>query len=233
MKLIFWHKYRTILFVPLLFLWSSFAIYHEEVSEPENEPTARPSISEVLNYKVNKSAIESAIIGYKNLQKKGHSFRENLVVIDYSKSGNDIRFFVINMSDTTLTHSLLVAHGRNTGELFAMNFSNEVGSYKSSLGFFKTAETYSGKHGLSLRLDGLEKGINDKARDRAIVIHRADYVSYDFISEHGRLGRSHGCPALPVENYEEVINTIKNGCLLFIYGDQDSYTDQTALLASN
>ena len=169
-----------ILFVPLLLLWSSFSVFHEENTDLNSEPTAKPSISEALNYKVNKTAIESAILGYKNLQRKGHSFKENLVVIDYSKSGNDIRFFVINMSDTTLTHSLLVAHGRNTGELFAMNFSNVVGSYKSSLGFFKTAETYEGKHGLSLRLDGLEKGINDKARERAIVIHRADYVSYDF-----------------------------------------------------
>lgn len=233
MRPIFWHKYRTILFVPLLFLWTSFAIYHEEFPEPDNEPSAKPSFSEALDHRVNKTAIESAIIGYKNLQLKGHSFRENLVVIDYSKSGNDTRFYVINMRDTTLTHSLLVAHGRNTGELYAMNFGNKVGSYKSSLGFFKTAETYTGKHGLSLRLDGLEKGINDKARERAIVIHKADYVSYDFIAKHGRLGRSHGCPALPEENYKQVINTIKNGCLLFIYGDQDQYKDQSALLASN
>lgn len=233
MKLVFWQIRSTLPFVLLLFLWTSFDVYHDEALLPVIESTNSSSFAEALDHRVNEIAIERALIGYENLRKNGDRFRENIVVIDYSKSGNDVRFFVINMKDTTLTHSTLVAHGKNTGELFAMNFSNEVGSYKSSLGFFKTAETYSGKHGLSLRLDGLEPGINDKARERAIVVHSADYVSENFIAKHGRLGRSHGCPALPLESYEEVIDTIKNGCLLFIYGDHEEYLDRTVLLASN
>lgn len=98
-------------------------------------------------------------------------------------------------------------------------FSNKHKSRKSSLGFFKTAETYRGKHGYSLRLDGIEKSINDNARDRAIVIHGADYVSRVFIKKYGRLGRSWGCPALPIEKTKKIIDLISGGTCLFINGD--------------
>jgi len=233
MKSFFRHQNRTFGYVLLFLLWSSFTIpynnSHIETITLTEE--AKPSVAEALKYKVNEKAIEHAMLGYNNLLNKGENFNDNLVVIDYSKSGNDIRFYVINMSDTTLVYSKLVAHGKNTGELYATDFSNEKGSYKSSLGFFRTAETYSGKHGLSLRLDGLESGINNNARERAIVIHSADYVSNEFIAEHGRLGRSHGCPALPKQNYEEVIHSIKEGCLLFIYANQNNYSNVSKLLA--
>ncbi|MEM7161815.1 MAG: murein L,D-transpeptidase catalytic domain family protein [Bacteroidota bacterium] len=229
--------YSTFGFVLLLLLWSSFRA-PDSLPKPSLDNTlsesiaSRPSFAEALDYRVNARAIELAIEGYENLLHKGQAFKENLVVIDYSKSANDSRFYVIDMKDTTLLYSSLVAHGKNTGQLYATDFSNKVGSYKSSLGFFKTAETYSGKHGLSLRLDGLEDGINHKARERAIVIHSADYVSKDFIQAHGRLGRSHGCPALPFENYEEVIHSIKEGCLLFIYANQNNYASNSELLAN-
>ena len=175
-------------------------------------------------------ALINAIEGYGDLKDNGTLDKEILIVIDYTKSSNRERFFILDMADTTLTHSLLVAHGRNSGNEFATSFSNISGSYMSSLGFFKTAETYDGKHGLSLRMDGLEKGINHKARERAIVIHQADYVSLDFANEHGRIGRSLGCPALPIEDYTEVIHTIKEGCLLYIYGGDDTYALQSSFL---
>ena len=246
MKPLLRHRNSIFLYVLLLFLWSSFVVesgnneHKKNSSSDKNSSTSasgssslNPSFAAALNYEVNEIAIQQAIKGYRKLSGHGESLKDNMVVIDYSKSGNETRFYVINMSDTTILHSSLVAHGKNTGELYATNFSNKEGSYKSSLGFFKTAETYSGKHGLSLRLDGLEYGINHNARERAIVIHSANYVSQKFIDEHGRLGRSHGCPALPLKNYEEVIHSIKEGCLLYIYADQNQYAYTSEFLADN
>jgi hypothetical protein len=184
----------------------------------------------ILSQGLSNKALYNAIEGYSELKEKGSLDKEVLIVIDYTKSSNHERFFILNMADTSLSHSLLVAHGRNSGNEFATSFSNVSGSYMSSLGFFKTAETYDGKHGLSLRVDGLEQGINHKARERAIVIHQADYVSLDFAKEHGRIGRSLGCPALPREQYSEVIETIKDGCLLYIYGGDDTYALQSSFL---
>jgi hypothetical protein len=115
-----------------------------------------------------------------------------------------------------LFHSL-VAHGRNTGDEFANEFSNVTDSNKSSVGFYATGELYNGKHGLSMRLDGLQKGLNDNARQRAVVVHGADYVSESFIKQNKRLGRSQGCPALPVEMNNKIISIIKDKSCLFIY----------------
>jgi hypothetical protein len=112
----------------------------------------------------------------------------------------------------------------------AQSFSNRPESYQSSLGFYKTAETYQGKHGYSLRLDGLEKGFNDQARNRAIVVHGADYAKEEFAKSTGRLGRSLGCPALPPELSARVIDLIKDGSLLFIYGKDPHYLIQSQLL---
>lgn len=189
--------------------------------------------AEILSQGLSNKALNKAIKGYADMKTKGNVEKDILIVIDYTKSSNLDRFYILDMSDTTLTHSLLVAHGRNSGNEFATSFSNVSGSYMSSLGFFKTAETYQGKHGLSLRMDGLERGINHLARDRAIVIHQADYVSLDFAAEHGRIGRSLGCPALPIENYAEVIHTIKEGCLLYIYGGDDTYALQSSFLSNS
>lgn len=116
-----------------------------------------------------------------------------------------------------------VSHGKKSGENYATSFSNQNGSHKSSLGFYRTAGTYNGGNGYSLLLDGLEKDINDKARPRAIVIHGADYCSEKVIKSSGRLGRSFGCPALPRELTKPIINTIKDGSLLFIYANQPDY----------
>lgn len=139
-------------------------------------------------------------------------------IVDYSKPSSEKRFYVIDIAKKKLLFHTLIAHGKNTGENIALHFSNESESLKSSLGFFKTAETYAGKHGYSLRIDGLEKGLNDNARNRAIVIHGAKYVSEEFIKNQGRLGRSWGCPALPTSDTKDIIDAIPNGTCLFIYG---------------
>jgi hypothetical protein len=134
------------------------------------------------------------------------------------------------MDNGEILHHGYVSHGRNSGDLMAEKFSNISSSYMSSLGFYLTGETYQGKHGYSLRLDGLEKGFNDKARERAIVIHGAQYANENFIKQTGRLGRSLGCPALPQEIAGDIINLIKENSLLLIYGqDQDYLTKSTFL----
>jgi len=145
-------------------------------------------------------------------------------IIDYSKPSTDKRLFVIDLNLKNLVFHTYVAHGKNTGENNANKFSNKPNSNMSSLGFYKTAETYYGKNGYSLRLDGLEKGINNKARDRSIVMHGANYVSKNFIDKYGKLGRSLGCPALPVNEAEAIINSIANGYCLFIYGKDKTYS---------
>lgn len=149
--------------------------------------------------------------------------KDILTVIDFNKSSKEDRFFVIDLQKHKIIHESLVAHGKNSGWDIPESFSNMTNSLKSSLGFFLTGETYQGKHGLSLKLDGLEKGINDNARERNIVIHSADYVSESFIDKVGRLGRSFGCPSLPVKNYTEVIDIIKERSLIFIFSNQLDY----------
>ena len=155
--------------------------------------------------------------GFYKLKEKGLVTKDILTLIDFSKSSNTKRLWVIDLTTNEVLFNTLVAHGKNTGEEFANYFSNKAESFQSSLGFYATAEVYIGKHGLSLRLDGLQKGLNDKARERAVVVHGADYVSESFIKNHKRLGRSQGCPALPVEMNKKIINVIKERSCLFIY----------------
>lgn len=175
-------------------------------------------------------AFETALKGYLTLTETDKvQNKQLLTVIDFSKSSNENRLFVIDTKAKKIVFKSLVAHGRNSGYEFATKFSNKTSSYQSSLGFYKTAETYSGKHGFSLRLDGLEYS-NSNARSRAIVIHGADYVSKDFIRKNGKLGRSLGCPSLPKKNYKEIINTIKNGTCLFIYSNKESYLNRSKLI---
>lgn len=158
-----------------------------------------------------------ALTGFYEMKDKGLVQKEILTIIDFSLSSNVKRLWVIDLATNTILINSLVAHGRNTGDEFATSFSNQDSSYKSSLGFYATAEVYNGKHGQSLKLDGLEKGINDHARQRGIVIHAANYVSESFINKNKRLGRSQGCPALPEDLSKEIIEMIKNKSLLFIY----------------
>ncbi len=139
-----------------------------------------------------------------------------LTVIDYRLPSTEPRLWVLD-ADGQVLFAERVAHGQGSGVEVASAFSDQDGSHQSSLGLFVTAETYSGKHGYSLRLDGLEPGWNDAARSRAIVIHAADYVSESFIRANGRLGRSWGCPALRPEITRSVIDTIQGGSLVFGY----------------
>ncbi len=144
--------------------------------------------------------------------------KEYLTVIDFSKPSYVKRMYIFNLK-TGQVKRFLVAHGENTGYIYATEFSNEIGSHKSSRGFFITGEEYNGKHGRSLRLHGREEGINDNAFRRDIVIHGADWVSYRAIFLNGgRLGRSWGCPAVSFGQVNEIVSKLKGGNLLYIYG---------------
>ena len=154
-----------------------------------------------------------------NYHKYRSEKQDKLVVIDFTKPSTEKRFCVIDMQQKQVLFETYVSHGKNSGGNYATSFSNQPGSFKSSLGLFRTGETYYGKNGYSLVLEGLEKGINDKAKERAIVIHGASYADPALIPAQGRLGRSLGCPALPPVVSQKVIDTIKEGMLLYIYGN--------------
>lgn len=176
-------------------------------------------------------AFKQAMIGRQQLSASVYLAKPDiLTIVDFSKPSTQERLFVIDVKEAKILFKSLVAHGRNTGENMATRFSNLPESYQSSLGFYKTAETYTGSKGFSLRLDGLEKGINCEARARGIVMHAADYVSKAFAQQHGRLGRSQGCPALPKELNKPIINKIANGSLLFIYAPDTHYLKASRIL---
>ena len=172
-----------------------------------------------------------ALDGFHLLKAKGLVQKNILTLVDFSLSSNVKRLWVIDLDKKIILFQTLVAHGRNTGEEFARQFSNQAESFQSSVGFYATGEIYDGKHGMSLKLDGLEKGLNDKARERAVVVHGADYVSESFIKQNKRLGRSQGCPALPVEMNAKIINVIKNKSCLFIYHPSATHEIMSRLAA--
>ena len=140
-----------------------------------------------------------------------------LTVIDYSKPSTEKRLWVFDLKSRELIYEELVAHGQGSGANMATQFSNLDETHQTSLGLFKTDTTYVGKNGYSLRLDGLDLGINDRARDRAIVMHGAPYVSREFVRKTGRLGRSWGCPAIGADVARQMIDRVKGGGLVFAY----------------
>jgi len=142
---------------------------------------------------------------------------ETLTVIDYSKPSSERRLWVFDLKARELVYEELVAHGQGSGANMATQFSNEDESHQTSLGLFVTGDTYVGKNGYSLRLDGLDRGVNDRARDRAIVMHGAPYVSEQFVKANGRLGRSWGCPAISAAVAKQMIDRVKGGGLVFAY----------------
>ncbi len=183
-----------------------------------------------LNFKgLSYQAFDFAKIGLQKLVEDGKLLNDSIIsIIDFSLPSNQKRLFVLDLKNYKILFNTLVAHGRNTGRERATSFSNNNSSYMSSPGFYLTKETYEGKNGYSLKLDGLERGINDKAYERGIVIHGARYVCDDYVNSQGYIGRSQGCPAVPVELSKPIINTIRNGTCLFVY--HPSYIAQSLVL---
>lgn len=170
-----------------------------------------------------------AVKGYEKLVDSGLVNNKYLTIVDLSQSSRNKRFYILDMEKDSLVWNTYVAHGRNSGVDVAKSFSNSFNSNKSSLGFYITKSTYKGKHGLSLRIDGLEHGFNNNAEARGVVVHGAAYVNAGRVNSD-YMGRSQGCPALPENEYAQVIDMIKDGSVLFVYGSDSNYMQSSELL---
>lgn len=208
-------------------------IVKQDFKIEEKTLTSTESLYQKISFegknKLNFEVFEKALKGFQNLKKAGEidASTKLLTICDFSLSSNTKRLWVIDTESGEILFNSLVAHGKNTGEEFATNFSNIESSYQSSLGFYLTEATYEGENGYSLRLLGMDSGFNDLALQRAIVMHGADYVSEEFAAQHKRIGRSWGCPAVPRALAAPIINTIKGKNVLFVY-----YPDQKYLSSS-
>ena len=169
-----------------------------------------------------------AMTGYLNLREAGKlaDNKQVLTVIDFDLPSTEKRLWVLDLAKHEILFHTLVAHGHNSGENEATNFSNTDQSNMSSLGFYATGTEYEGKHGRSLKLEGLDEGFNTNAESRSVVMHGADYVSEAFIKQNGRLGRSLGCPALPMELKDQIIETVTGGTCLFLNKSDVGYSSR-------
>lgn len=212
-----------------------YPVLEKAVSEEPYVLEEKTDIYSFLNLShlgLSKEAYQFAVKGFNKLKEQGQILNSSiLTIIDFSQSSNNKRMYVIDLYKKALLFNTYVAHGKNTGNEFAEKFSNIPGTLQSSLGFYITENMAIGsKVGLSLILKGIEKGINDKAREREIIIHGADYATEDFIKKNGRLGRSFGCPSLPPDLIKPVAESIKDGTCLFIYKHDENYLNKSTVL---
>ncbi|HVZ96094.1 MAG TPA: murein L,D-transpeptidase catalytic domain family protein [Chitinophagaceae bacterium] len=197
-------------------------------------PNSEVSIYDSLQLKtldLSRQAYKEALQGYSRLRAMGKLSNDSVIsIIDFTLPSDKKRLFIIDLKNCKVLFNTYVAHGRNSGGEYATRFSNNPSSNKSSLGFYVTGNTYFGEHGYSLRLEGEERGINNNAYRRAIVMHCADYMNEDYINEKGMPGRSFGCPAIPEDNYKSIIEEIKDGSCLFIYSPDHYYVTHSRFL---
>ena len=180
---------------------------------------------------LSREAFNYGLQGYMDLVNSGDVKNDHILsIVDFSLPSSKKRLFVIDLLTGKLLFNTFVSHGRNSGQEMATEFSNDPNSFKSSLGFFVTGNTYKGEHGYSLQLDGKEKGINDNALERRIVMHAADYVNEQVVKAKGFLGRSLGCPAVPTALHKAIINTIKGGTCLFLYSPDQYYITHSKMI---
>jgi hypothetical protein len=180
---------------------------------------------------LNQKAFEYAWRGYHNLVKQGKLKKSYvLTVCDFTQSSSNKRLYVIDVAHKKLLYNTYVSHGMNSGIEYATSFSNKANSFKSSLGFFVTSKTYVGRNGLSLKVKGLEKGYNDQAAKRHIVLHGSDYITPEYMKDNGEMGRSLGCAAMPNVLSPKIIKTIKNGSCLFIYHPTVKYLTHSSVI---
>lgn len=206
--------------VPAAVIKKGDARNETEIYEQINWDTQRPDFE----------VFYSAVKGYNFLQDSLHVFEKPLLtIVDFSRPSNIERLWVVNLETRELLLQTLVAHGRNSGEVIPNRFSNKFNSFQSSLGFYRTGIAYAGKHGLSLKLHGMEEGINDQAERRAIVIHGADYVSEKYVARNGRLGRSQGCPAVAMGIHKQLIKAIRDNTCLFVYFPEKVYFERSII----
>ena len=227
------------LFVSILFLFVPCTLFLEGKSS-DNAPESPETMAETdveacadlycsmqLEGVVSWKAFRQAVAGYNKIENRK---RDILTLIDFSRPSTEHSLWVFDMKQRKVLFTSVVSHGKNSGANYATSFSNEYGSYKSSLGFYLTESTYQGKNGYSLILNGLEKGINDRARERAIVMHGAAYADPSVVSKGGRLGRSFGCPAVPQKLSRPIIDAIKGGSVMYIYAETPDYLAHSSIL---
>lgn len=179
---------------------------------------------------LSREALRYACKGWQKLTARGVlSNPDILTICDFTQSSHHKRMYILDIRNMRVLKNTYVAHGRNSGKDFARRFSNRPESLESSLGFYVTSNTYYGKNGLSLRLTGLERGFNDRAEARAIVVHGADYIGADLLNAP-YMGRSYGCPAVPLSQAPQVIDMIRNGTCLFIYHPSALYLKRSKIL---
>lgn len=205
----------------LLLIWTSLAVSPFAFAH-QSEKTTETKATKQLVEKTYKEAQLEGVIDFNLFNDAFLAYKKTsdrkkplLTIIDYSKPSTEKRFYVVDIDKKKLIFNTYVAHGVNSGKKTATKFSNVVNSRKTSLGTFLTDTTYYGSNGYSLRLDGLTSGVNDKARERYIVVHGADYANPSFIQKNGYLGRSWGCPALPQNLSRKIIDTIKGGSVIY------------------
>ena len=223
-----WIKYIGIVFT----IVCCFSLQSFDLGKPmpKNEP-AITNIDLAEKLHINTNAFVLAIKGYEKLKQLGQLTNQRyLTIADMSMASSHPRLYIIDMEKQVLLLQTFVSHGKNSGLLFAEEFSNLVGSFKSSLGFYITGKPYQGKHGTSLVLKGVESGINDKAEERAIVLHGAEYANQGFVKQQGYLGRSLGCPAVPNNQVKEIIQAIQGASCLFVYAPNKQYLQKSSLI---
>ena len=175
--------------------------------------------------------IQLAIEAFYRAKQAGIAIKKPIVtIIDYTLASTAKRLWVVDLKNKQVLYSSMVAHGRNSGENYTTSFSNQMGSLQTSLGLFLTEGTYFGHDGYTLRLEGLEKGFNDKAKDRLIVFHGAPYVNQKFAATAGRIGRSWGCPAVEKPLAKSIIDTIKGGSLIFSYSNHPVWLSESKFI---
>lgn len=241
-------KTKSFIFLTCLLIASLTFIFAMPASQKKVEPKPAPVTVELKTDKtqllydslhldalsLSREAFTYAIQGLNSLQEKGALKNDSILsIVDFSLPSTKKRLFIINLSKGELLYNTYVSHGRNSGKVMATRFSNKPNSFASSLGFYVTGETYKGQHGYSLRLLGMEKGINDNALSRGIVMHSADYVNERLIKSQGYIGRSLGCPAVSPALHKEIIGTIKEGSCLFLYSPDEKYTVTSKLLGEH
>lgn len=213
----------------------TFAAFAPDKTKADSlSPFSGKSIYDSLHLEttgLSRQAFEYAQKGWNKLFREGRlSNPFVLAIADFSQPSSNKRLYILDLKQYKVLFQTLVAHGRNSGKELATSFSNNPSSNKSSPGFYITGETYNGKHGYSLKLNGVEKGINDNAYGRAIVVHGADYVNESYASRQGYIGRSLGCPAVPEKEAQPIINTIRDNTCFFIYEPGVSYSNHTTML---
>lgn len=208
----------------------SLATYEAPATTSKSMLSSLYESLDLSGFGLSKEAFDFAVKGYQKLVDNGEVEKNKyLTVIDFSQSSRKKRFYLIDVENQELVVNTFVSHGKNSGVDMAKSFSDRINSNQSSLGFYVTKGTYTGKHGLSLRLSGKESGFNANAESRAIVVHGADYVNAGRVNS-GFMGRSQGCPALPMKDYAKVINLIKDGSVMFIYHPSQNYIQQSQLI---